>query len=91
MEQTEVTYQKLVTMEAQYPTADLDLIWKTVILFVPSRPAWSGMMQFVQHGNHLGKSSFVFLPIIDMKHSDATPIITFDQPFWWKALLIIGA
>lgn len=105
---TAVTYQKLVTMTAQNPTADLDLIWKTSILFASPRPAWSGMMQFVQHGNHPGKSSFVFLPMIDMSPSDATciystlkflceharrhdaiPIITFDQPLWWKALLII--
>ncbi|KAJ8414824.1 hypothetical protein AAFF_G00023470 [Aldrovandia affinis] len=107
---TAVTYQKLVTMTAQNPTADLDLIWKTAILFASPRPAWSGMMQFVQHGTHPGKSSFVFLPMIDMSPSDATciystlkflcehahrhnaiPIITFDQPLWWKALLIIEA
>ena len=25
------------------------------------------------------------------RRHDATPIITFDQPLWWKALLIIGA
>ena len=96
--------------KAQDPTADLDLTWKTAIIFASPRPAWSGMMQFVQHGNHPGKSSFVLLPMIDMNPSDttcifstlkfvseharrhnATPIITFDQPLWWKALLIIDA
>ena len=39
-----VKYQKLVLMEAQDPTADLDLIWKAAILFASPRPAWSGMM-----------------------------------------------
>ncbi|WAR03768.1 hypothetical protein MAR_010326 [Mya arenaria] len=105
-----VTYQMLATMEAQDPTADMDLIWKTSILFASPRPTWSGMMQFVMHGNHPGKSSFIFLPMIDMNPSDATcifstlkfvseharrhhvkPIITFDQPLWWKALMIICA
>lgn len=65
-------------------------------------------MQLVHHGNHPGKSSVMFLPMIDMNPSDVTcvystlkyvrehahrhdvtPIITFDQPLWWKALMII--
>ena len=88
-------------------TADLDLIRKIVFLFATPTPARSGVMQFVQHGTNPGKSSFVFLSMIDMDPSDATcifstlrfadehthchnttPIITFDQPLWWKALLI---
>ena len=66
------------------------------------------MMQLVHRGNHPGKSSVMFLPMIDMNPSDVTcvystlryiwdhahrhdvsPIITFDQPLWWKALMII--
>ena len=66
------------------------------------------MMQFVHHGDHPGKASVMFLPIIDMNSSDTTciystlafvteharrhdvaPIVTFDQPLWWKALMII--
>ena len=105
-----MSYHKLLTMMAQDSTADLDLIWKTALLFASPRPSWSGMMQFVHHGTHPGKSSFVFLPMIDMKstdptciystlkficehahHHNATPIITFDQPLWWKAMLIIEA
>ena len=65
-------------------------------------------MQFVHQGDHPGKASVMFLPIIDMNPSDstciystlmfvsehaqrhgATPILTFDQPLWWKALMII--
>jgi hypothetical protein len=66
------------------------------------------MMQFVHAGPHPGKSSVIFLPMIDMNPSDATciystlhfisdhakarnttPILTFDQPLWYKAQAII--
>ena len=66
------------------------------------------MMQLVHHGSHPGKSSVLFLPMINMNPSDitciystlkfiedhahrhdVTPIVTFDQPLWWKALMII--
>ncbi len=75
--------------------------------FGSPRPAWSGMMQFVHQGDHPGKASVMFLPIIDMNSSDSTciyslmfisehaqrhgvtTIVTFDQPLWWKALMII--
>ena len=60
-------------------------------------------------GDHPGKASVMFLPVIDMNPSDSTciystlvcssvsmhkdivyaPILTFDQPLWWKALMII--
>ena len=59
-------------------------------------------------GNHPGKSSVAFLPMIDMDSGDltciystlafvaeqanrynVTPIVTFDQPLWWKALTIV--
>ena len=104
---TAVTYLKLRSFEAQDPTASLDILWKTSIMFGSPRPAWSGMMQFVYRGNHLGKSSVMFLPMIDMNPSDVTcvystlkyiqehahrhvtPIFTFDQPLWWKALMIV--
>ena len=77
-------------------------------MFGMPRPAWSGMMQLVHSGRHPGKSSVVFLPMIDINPSDTTcvystlkyiqehahrhnvtPIITFNQPLWWKALMII--
>ena len=100
---TAIVYEKLYKMKAQDPTANLDILWKTSILFRFSRPSWSGMMQFVQRGKHPGMSSIRFLPMIDMNPSDATciystlkflaeharrhnatPIVTFDQPLWWK-------
>ena len=107
---TAIMYEKLCTMKAQDPTANLDMLWKISILFGSSRPSWSGMMQFVQKGDHPGKSSIMFLPMIDMNPSDSTciystlkfiadharrhsakPVVTFDQPLWWKALTIVDA
>lgn len=65
-------------------------------------------MQMINHGDHPGKASIVFLPMIDLNPSDltciystlhfvadharrydVTPVLTFDQPLWWKALTII--
>ena len=84
------------------------LLWKSSVMFGMPRPAWFGMMQLVHSGRHPGKSSVMFLPMIDRNPSDTTcvysalkyiqehahchnviPIITFDQPLWWKALIII--
>ncbi len=90
-----VTYQKLLHFKAQNCYENIDILWKTSIIFGSPRPAWSGMMQFVHQGDHPGKASVMFLPIIDMNPSEheqrhgVTPIVTFDQPLWWKALMII--
>ncbi|XP_065915240.1 uncharacterized protein [Dysidea avara] len=105
---TKIKYEQLNSFIAKDPTSYFDLLWKTSIMFGSPRPAWSGMMQLVHHGNHPGKSSVMFLPMIDINPSDTTcvystlkyiqehsrrhnvtPIITFDQPLWWKALMII--
>jgi len=107
---TAVTYQKLVNLKAQNCSENLDVLWKTSILFGSPRPAWSGMMQFIHKGDHPGKAAIMFLPMIDMNSSDSTciystlmfvseharrhgvtPVITFDQPLWWKALMIINS
>ena len=107
-QEIKIKYNDIVIQKALDPTANLDNLWKTSLLFGFSRPAWSGMMQFVHRGNHPGQSSVTFLPMIDMTSSDptcifstlkfvteharkhnVTPIITFDQPLWWKALTII--
>ena len=39
-----VTYQKFVNFKAQNNSDNLDVLWKTSILFGSPRPAWSGMM-----------------------------------------------
>ena len=100
-----VIYQKLHDMKVQDPKALLDILWKTSIMFGSPRPMWSGMMQLVHHGSHPGKSSVMFLPMIDMNPSDVTCVYStlryiseharrhdvtpIDQPLWWKALMIM--
>ena len=69
---TAVTYGKLHDMKASDPTAHLDLLWKTSIMFGSPRPMWSGMMQLVHYGSHPGTSSVMFLPMIDKNPSDVT-------------------
>ena len=102
-----IKFENLCSFKAQNQEANLDILWKTSILFGSPRPSWLGMMQFVHHGDHPGKSSVMFLPMIDMNPTDVSciysmlifitehahrynvqPIITFDQPLWWKAFLI---
>ena len=86
----------------------LSLLYKVSLLFKAPRPSWSGMMQSVHNGPHPGKSSILFLPMIDMnpsdlsciystlsflvdhaKQYDITPVVTFDQPLYHKALMIV--
>ena len=60
----------LCSFKAQNQEADLDILWKSSILFGSPCPSWSGMMQFVHDGDHPGKSSVMFLPMIDMNPTD---------------------
>jgi len=104
----DVKYKDLPLVVCEDPTSNLDVLWQTSLLFSPTRTAWSGLMQCVHSIAHPGKSSVLFLPMIDMSSSDPSciystlsfvahhaeiyhfkPIITFDQPLWWKALSII--
>ena len=90
------------------PTLNIDVLFKISLNVRSPWPAWSGMMQMVHRGSHPGKSSIMFLPMIDLNPSDmtcvlstlnyiskhakrynVTPIITFNQPLWWKALTLI--
>lgn len=105
----DIKYENIVVKKVHDPTANLDILWKSSLLFGTTRPSWSGMAQVVHEGSHKGQSSVVFLPMIDMNPSDeicinstlqfltqhakrhdlSTPIVTFDQPLWWKAFRII--
>ena len=108
--QVEIKYNDVVVARVVDPTANLDILWKTSLLFNTTRPAWAGMMQAVHRGSHQGKSAITFLPMIDLnpsevtcisstlkfvseharRHNIANPIVTFDQPLWWKAFNIIS-
>lgn len=105
----QLLYKELKDLKVTDATANLDLLCKISLpLFHSPRPGWSGTMQRVCDGQYPGKSSVLFLPMIDLDPTDMTciystllfvskqakrygftPILTFDQPLWWKALNII--
>ena len=68
------TYEKLPCSSLNYPTSNLDLLWKTSFLLKPDRLGWLGMMQVFQEGDYPGKLSNVFLPVIDREPSDVSCI-----------------
>ncbi len=103
-----LTYLPVRPIVADDQTCQLDVLWKTSLLLHSPSPAWSGMMQILHSGQYPGKSSVIFLPMIDFEPSDpsrifstlkfvatqavkynVTPVLTFDQPLYWKALSII--
>ena len=67
-----LTYLPLVLLEAEDPTAQLDVLWKSSLLLHSPRPAWPGMMQMLHHGQHPGKASVMFLPMIDLDPGDTS-------------------
>ena len=69
-----LTYGSVPIVRAHDPTASLDVLWKTSLLFNISRPAWSGMMQQLHRGTQPSKSSVLFLPMLDLSSSDTTCI-----------------
>lgn len=81
----------------------LETVWR-----LNRRAGWSGTMQMICKGQYPGKSSFLYLPMVDLEASNinciyttlcfvsehakrhgVTPVLTFDQPLWWKAFTII--
>jgi len=85
------------------------LFWKTSLLFKCIQPQSSGMIQLLHKGVFPGKSSMMFLPLLNMEPTNNTciystlryavdhasrhevdPVVTFDQPLWWKAKLILN-
>ena len=103
-----IIYKSLPCEHTNSDMTELDIIHHCSLLFKSPRPSWSGVMQAVDHGVYPGKSSTLFLPMIDMDPSDmsciystlkficaqahklqVTPVITFDQPLWFKALMIV--
>ncbi len=100
-------YKILPEFNANDTTNILDVLWKSAWTLKPERPLWNGFMQMVHNGEHPGQSSIIFMPMIDMKSSDEScilstmhfvaeqakrysmsPILTFDQPLYWKGIEI---
>ncbi|GFS26848.1 hypothetical protein ElyMa_007067800 [Elysia marginata] len=101
-------YLELEDFSTEDPLSTHDLVWKLSWPLRSPRPAWQGFMQTVCTGEHSGKSSIFFLPMIDLNPSDMScvystllfvakeakrhnkkPVLTFDQPLWWKAQMIV--
>ena len=106
---TDFRFQCLADLSSvQDHTENVDFLLKFRRPLSSKIPSWSGFMQTVQRGDHPGKSSVIFLPMIDMNPSDLTciystsvseqasklkvsPVVTFDQPLYWKALQIVSS
>ncbi|KAL8591937.1 hypothetical protein ACOMHN_039990 [Nucella lapillus] len=103
-----LVYEILQDFAVEDRTRKLDLLWKVSWPLRSPRLGWSGMMQTICSGAYPGKSSFTFLPMIDMDPTnmscifstlhfvssvasryDCTPVLSFDQPLWWKSTMII--
>ena len=77
----DITALRLLKYEKLSAINVLDFSWKVDFLLKiswplkSSRPLWSGIMQAVNNGEHPGKSSITFLPMIDMDPGDMSCII----------------
>ena len=109
MKSLPLVFKKLPLVEvADKQHGKLDTLWKVSWSFRPHSPGWSGMMQAMCKGDHPGKASVHFLPMLDLDPTDMTciystlyfvatewkrqstvPVVTFDQPLWWKSRTII--
>ena len=76
-------YMDLVDMKAEDNTKCLDVLWNLLFPVHSPRPAWSGIMQMIHKGTTM---KFISNQATQYKF---TPIITFDQPLWWKVFTII--
>ena len=65
-------YEKLQEHEVVDPTTNVDLLLDVSMYLRARTPSWFGSMQMILKGNHPGKASIFFLPLIDMSASDTT-------------------
>ncbi|CAC5400105.1 unnamed protein product [Mytilus coruscus] len=105
---TKLTFSELRELKAMDRTACLDLLSLVVWPLKNPTSGWSGIMQMIHKEEYPGKSTVIFLPMIDMNASNIsciystllfvsnqahrynrTPVLTFDQPLYWKTLTII--
>ncbi|XP_060600668.1 uncharacterized protein LOC132754090 [Ruditapes philippinarum] len=68
-------FKKLVDVYDTYqPPKGLDFLIQLARPLRLQSPGWSGIMQMVQSGNHPGKSSVIFMPMIDISPGDMSCI-----------------
>ena len=103
----DLTFPPLLEGTEEDESKRLDVLMKVLWPLKSPTPGWSGVWQVASKGDYPGKTSVVFLPMIDLNPSDPTcifstmqfvcdqalrykftPILTFDQPLFWKAFQI---
>ena len=69
-----ILFRKLIPIIVKNPLSNLDFLWKIARSFKPNTPRWSGVMQAVSVGNHAGKATVRFLPMLDLNLNNMTCI-----------------
>lgn len=69
-----LSFASLKDMQKMDSTLKLDGFTKLVWPLKSPMPGWTGLMQMIQSETHPAKSSFTFLPMIDMSPSDMSCI-----------------
>ena len=101
--QSPLKYKKLPPVQTTTYSEDISLL--SIATWLVNRLGWSALCQMVYKEPFPGKSSVVFLPMIDLDPSDiystlnfvskearrhnSDPVLTFDQPLYWKGRNII--
>jgi hypothetical protein len=71
--QGKIIYTKLGTFSRDELNCKVDILWRASFHFSKPCPLWSGCMQLLHsHIPHPGKSSKIFLPVVDLTPSDPT-------------------
>ena len=93
-----LTYLQLEPVTAYDPTSQVDVLWKTTLLLQSPRLAWSGMMKILQSSVTClpmidldpNDPSCIYstLKFVSSQAGNVTPVLTFDQPLYWKVLTI---
>ena len=52
------------------------IFWKSAWMLILQGPLWNGFMQMIHKGEHPGQASVTFMPMIDMKSSDESCILS---------------
>ena len=70
---SEIKYTNVEMFQRGVQNDNLDVMWTVAFHLPKPQPMWSGFMQMLHHNiAHPGKSSDIFLPMIDLTPSDPT-------------------
>ena len=61
-----IKYHSIPDVETEDNREHLDILWKLSIYDKPKKAGWQGYMTAITHGEHTGKASFHFLPMVDL-------------------------